>query len=102
MIVRSCWKETSSEELEDCIKSEFHEIRLAALLTLVQKFTHAWSDLEMQKHCVDFYLSHLRYVNNWDLVDLNCYELLGAWLLDKDRTLLYERPTATQASGRGA
>ena len=102
MIVRSCWKETSSEELEDCIKSEFHEIRLAALLTLVQKFTHAWSDLEMQKRCVDFYLSHLRYLNNWDLVDLNCYELLGAWLLDKDRTLLYERPTATQASGRGA
>ena len=89
-IVRGCWKETGFVELEECISSEFHEMRLAALLTIVQKFSHAGSDREMQRRCIDFYLSHLRYVNNWDLVDLSCYELLGAWLLDKDRTLLYE------------
>ena len=89
-IVRGCWKETGFAELEECISSEFHEMRLAALLTLVQKFARAGSDRELQRRCVDFYLSHLRYVNNWDLVDLSCYELLGAWLLDKDRTMLYE------------
>lgn len=89
-IVRGCWKETGFVELEECISSEFHEMRLAALLALVQKFARAGSDLELRRRCVDFYLSHLRYVNNWDLVDLSCYELLGAWLLDKDRTLLYE------------
>ena len=38
---------------------------------------------------MDFYLSHTRFINNWDLVDLSCYELLGTWLLDKDRSLLY-------------
>lgn len=89
-IVRGCWKETGFAELEECISSEFHEMRLAALLTLVQKFARAGSDRELQRRCVDFYLSHLRYVNNWDLVDLSCYELLGAWLLDKDRTILHE------------
>ena len=89
-IVRGCWKETGFVELEECISSEFHEMRLAALLAIVQKFSHAGSDRELQRRCIDFYLSHLRYVNNWDLVDLSCYELLGAWLLDKDRTLLYE------------
>ena len=89
-IVRGCWKETGFAELEECISSEFHEMRLAALLTLVQKFSHAGSDRELQRRCVDFYLAHLRYVNNWDLVDLSCYELLGAWLLDKDRTILHE------------
>lgn len=89
-IVRGCWEETGFVELEECISSEFHEMRLAALLALVQKFARAGSDLELRRRCVDFYLSHLRYVNNWDLVDLSCYELLGAWLLDKDRTLLYE------------
>lgn len=89
-IVRGCWKETGFVELEECISSEFHEMRLAALLALVQKFARAGSDLELRRRCVDFYLAHLRYVNNWDLVDLSCYELLGAWLLDKDRTLLYE------------
>ena len=39
---------------------------------------------------MDFYLSHTAYINNWDLVDLSCYPLLGVWLLDKDRTLLYD------------
>ncbi|MBR5074475.1 MAG: DNA alkylation repair protein, partial [Bacteroidales bacterium] len=36
------------------------------------------------------YLAHTDRINNWDLVDLSCYNLLGAWLLDKDRTLLYD------------
>ena len=89
-IVRECWRGASFADLEECISSEFHEMRLAALLTLVQKFARAGSDRELQRRCVDFYLSHLRYVNNWDLVDLSCYELLGAWLLDKDKTMLYE------------
>ena len=65
-------------------------MRLAALLTLVQIFKHAKKDKDLQQQCVDFYLSHTQYINNWDLVDLSCYELLGTWLLDKDRTLLYD------------
>lgn len=89
-VVKECWKETGFEELEECMRSEYHEIRLAALLSLVQIFTHAKKDFALQKHCVDFYLEHTEYINNWDLVDLSCYEILGRWLLDKDRELLYD------------
>lgn len=89
-VVKGCWKETSFEELETCITSEYHEMRLATLLTLVQIFKHAKRDKEVQQLCIDFYLNHTHYINNWDLVDLSCYELLGTWLLDKDRTLLYD------------
>lgn len=89
-VVKDCWKETSFDDLETCITSEYHEMRMAALLTLVQIFKHAKRDKELQQLCIDFYLSHTPYINNWDLVDLSCYELLGTWLLDKDRTLLYD------------
>ena len=89
-VVKQCWKETTFDDLETCISSEYHEIRLAALLTLVQIFKQAKKDKALQKQCVDFYLSHTEFINNWDLVDLSCYELLGTWLLDKDRTLLYD------------
>lgn len=93
-LVKACWKQTGFDELEECIRSEYHEVRLAALLTLVQIFTHARKDAAMQQRCIDFYLGHLEFVNNWDLVDLSCYELLGRWLLDKDRgrdrSLLYD------------
>ncbi|MBP5797541.1 MAG: DNA alkylation repair protein [Bacteroidales bacterium] len=89
-VVKQCWQTTSFDDLETCIQSEYHELRLAALLTLVQQFKHAKKDVGLQKQCVDFYLSHTEFINNWDLVDLSCYELLGTWLLDKDRTLLYD------------
>ena len=89
-VVKRCWQETSFDDLDICVCSEYHEMRLAALLALVQVFRHAKKDQSMQQRCIDFYLSHTDFINNWDLVDLSCYELLGTWLLDKDRTLLYD------------
>ena len=94
-VVKACWRETGPDDLEECIASEYHELRLAALLALVEIFRHArkkaYSDLEMTKEdCVRFYLSHTDRINNWDLVDLSCYPLLGEWLLDKDRMQLYD------------
>ena len=89
-VVKQCWKETSFDDLETCIRSEYHEMRLAALLALVEIYKHAKKVIAVQQECIDFYLAHTQHINNWDLVDLSCYELLGNWLLDKDRTLLYD------------
>ena len=86
-VVKACWKETTWEDLEECVISEYHEVRLAALLTLVELFKH---NKKQQKEYIDFYLNHTAYINNWDLVDLSCYPLLGVWLLDKDRSILYD------------
>ena len=86
-VVKACWRETSLQDLEECIASEYHEVRLAALLALVELFRHNKSK---QKEYVDFYFAHTDRINNWDLVDLSCYPLLGVWLLDKDRQLLYD------------
>ena len=90
-VVKRCWRQTSFNDIEECISSEYHEVRLAALLTLVQIFSHSKKDAAKQKECIDFYLAHTDMINNWDLVDLSCYPLLGEWLLDSpDRSLLYD------------
>lgn len=91
-VVKRVWREVSEPALEECIVSEYHEVRLAALLTLVEIFRHSGkSSCSLSREdCVRFYLSHTGYINNWDLVDLSCYPLLGEWLLDKERTLLYD------------
>ena len=105
-VVKACWRETTLQDLERCIASEYHEVRLAALLALVERFAHAKRFPVQpgmtkttscparpgisQQDCVDFYLAHTDRINNWDLVDLSCYPLLGVWLLDKDRQLLYD------------
>lgn len=89
-VVKECWNQVGFPELEECLSSEYHEVRLAGLLALVQIFSHSKKDPGLQKQCIDFYLSHTDGINNWDLVDLSCYPLLGVWLLDKDRTVLYQ------------
>ena len=116
-VVKACWRETTLQDLEECIASEYHELRLAALLALVEIFAHAkrfpvkpgmtevkpgMTEVKpgmtscparpgiSRQACIDFYLAHTERINNWDLVDLSCYPLLGVWLLDKDRQLLYK------------
>ena len=92
-VVKECWRELGFPELEECVRSEYHELRLAGLLALVEVFKHAGRPPVKpgvtQQDCVSFYLSHTEFINNWDLVDLSCYPLLGEWLLDKDRSVLY-------------
>ena len=88
-VVKEYWKGCSWDDLAECLASEWHEVRLAGLLALVQRFHHAKKDPAEQQRCVDFYLNHLSAVNNWDLVDLSCYEILGTWYLTHDAAPLY-------------
>ena len=91
-IVERHWRNIGFHELEECLASDYHEIRLAGLLALVRIFAHARTIHERKRDCVAFYLSHTERINNWDLVDLSCYSLLGEWLLDKDRTSRWRLP----------
>jgi len=69
------------------LHSGIHEHRLTALFILTQQFNKG--DEDLRKQIVDIYLSNTAYVNNWDLVDSSAHKILGAWLVDKDRDVLY-------------
>lgn len=80
------YRKLSLKEIDRLLKDKRHEVRLCVLLVLVDQFQRAEGiDRKMIYH---FYLDHLKRVNNWDLVDLSCYKIVGAYLLDKDRTIL--------------
>ena len=64
-------------------------MRLTGLLILLEQFTKNKQE-EFRQSCVDLYLASLPYINNWDLVDLTCYKLLGVWLNNRQRDLLYQ------------
>lgn len=87
-IVARKYRETDPAVLHELLTAPFHEIRLTALFILLEQFRKNKNEAFRQT-CVDFYLAHTPYINNWDLVDLTCYKLLGVWLADKDRRLLY-------------
>jgi 3-methyladenine DNA glycosylase AlkD len=76
-------------EIQILLDLEYHEARLAGLLLLVKQFKKA-KDEKARKAIFDFYLKNARKANNWDLVDVTCRDVIGAYLLDKeDRSVLY-------------
>ncbi len=72
----------------ELLRSEIHEHRLTALFILTEQFNKG--DEEARQRIVDLYLSNTAYVNNWDLVDSSAHKILGAWLVDKPKGVLYE------------
>ena len=82
------YKSLTLNEVSKLLQSELHECRFAALVILVNQFKKA-NDTE-RENIYNFYLSHTRYINNWDLVDVSCHKIVGPWLIDKDRTPLYD------------
>ena len=80
-------KDVPFEVMAELLQSEWHECRLCALLMLVERFKKC--DEKGKKEIFDFYLSQTSRINNWDLVDLTCRDIVGEYLVDKDRSLLY-------------
>ncbi len=91
-IAKKYFEKCSLDDIENLLKSEYHEVRLTGLLILCYKYEFVTKKKlhDEQKKIIDFYLSHLEYSNNRDLVDLVCYKILWNYLLDKDRKILYE------------
>lgn len=82
--VAKIYKDVTYEVLEWLLESEWHEVRLCALLILIEKYKKNPDD------AVGFYLSHIKGINNWDLVDLSAPYILGNYLVQKeDREVLY-------------
>ncbi len=84
------------DEIEELLDSPIHEHRLAGLLIMVKQFERASSmsrrDDAERDRLVGRYLDAVRRgrVNNWDLVDASAPALLGAYLLDRPRDVLFD------------
>jgi 3-methyladenine DNA glycosylase AlkD len=76
-------------ELIPILSSKIHEDRMCGLLVLVYKFQSSHSEKD-KKEVVDFYIKHHLAGNNWDLIDCVADKILGPWLMDKDKALLYK------------
>lgn len=73
--------------LQGLLQSPWHEMRLCALIIMVAQSRKG--DAEKRKALHTFYLNNTPRVNNWDLVDLSAPQMVGQYLVDKPRHLLY-------------
>jgi 3-methyladenine DNA glycosylase AlkD len=86
------YKDLAYLEISALLKSKNHEERFIALVILIHNYKYG--NEKDRKKTYNFYLKHLRYINNWDLVDLSAHSILGAWLMDKDRKMLLKLATS--------
>lgn len=86
------YKDLAYLEISALLKSKNHEERFISLVILIHNYKYG--NEKDRKKTYNFYLKHLRYINNWDLVDLSAHSILGAWLMDKDRKMLLKLATS--------
>ena len=82
------YKALPLKEILSLLKSPYHEVRLFALILFVNTF--AQGDETIQKKIYNLYLANTRYINNWDLVDLSAPNIVGAFLMERNRKPLYQ------------
>jgi 3-methyladenine DNA glycosylase AlkD len=75
-------------DLQKLINSVYHEERLTALLILVLRYPRV--DKKEQEKIYKFYLKNTRNINNWDLVDLTAEKIIGPYLEEKDKSVLFK------------
>jgi 3-methyladenine DNA glycosylase AlkD len=82
------FKELLLTEIQELLNSQVHEERLIGLFILVEQYRKAD---EMKRQTIyEFYLKNAKRVNNWDLVDLSAEKIIGAYLLDKNKQILFK------------
>jgi len=69
--------------VEKLLKSEFHEERLLALLIFVNKFEKLKNSLNEKENIFNLYFKNIKYINNWDLVDLSAPKIVGNFIKEK-------------------
>jgi len=97
-VIRSTLKSHVQELTPDyaleLLHSEWHEIRMFAVLALLELYKQRNATASTKKSIVGGYLKHRRLVNNWDLVDASAPGITGAWHFDKKRDRLHRMITA--------
>jgi 3-methyladenine DNA glycosylase AlkD len=88
--ISKIYKDLPLSDIQELIKSPYHEERSIAIQILVHQFP------EKPKVIYNFYLKNTKFINNWDLVDISAPKIVGAYLSDKPRGLLHQLAKSTR------
>jgi 3-methyladenine DNA glycosylase AlkD len=80
------YKESDFNQIRTLLNSEIHEERLCGAIILVEKFKNS----DNKKEIFDFYIKNIKGINNWDIVDLSSPNIVGEYLKEIDKEILYK------------
>ena len=88
-VAKKYYQNMELAEIEQLLHEPVHEYRLTALFLLVYKFEKLTNEFA-RKEIVELYLHNALHISNWDLVDSSADKILGPYLFDKDKDILYQ------------
>jgi DNA alkylation repair enzyme len=78
------------DEIEKLLESPIHEVRVGAVSIMDWQARGKKTSVERRKELFDLYMRRHDRINNWDLVDRSAPYVVGGYLLDKPRDVLYK------------
>lgn len=94
IVVKRYSEKADLETVQHLLNSPVHEARLTGVLLLQACFDRSLKksdpDIEGPEQWVTLYLKNTHRINNWDLVDSSAPGVVGKWLENKDRSILYQ------------
>lgn len=82
--------EMSPGEIEKLLESSIHEVRAGALSIMDKQARNKKTPETRRKELFELYLKRMDRINNWDLVDVSAPFVVGGYLFDKPRDILYK------------
>lgn len=78
------YRQLPLSEVAILLHYRWHEVRLCGFLILVDQYNRKGATKDEKDAILKLYLDNARRANNWDLVDLSCYKIVGQWLVESD------------------
>jgi len=78
------------DEIDKLLTSPVHLQRVGALSIMGKQFTRKSTAPERRRELYELYLRRTDHINTWDLVDLSGHHVVGGYLADRPRSVLYE------------
>ena len=83
------FKDLSLKQITELVQSKIHEERMTGLIILVNQYKKEKDPAKRNKF-YNYYVKNFKFINNWDLVDVTCQHIVGDYLKDQDRKVLYQ------------
>lgn len=87
-VAKKYYQSADLKDIQKLLNSPYHEFRLLGFIILTLKYPRV--DDVKKKQIYNFYLKNAKQANSWDLVDLSAPNIVGIWLLNHDRKILYK------------
>ncbi|MDR3243378.1 MAG: DNA alkylation repair protein [Elusimicrobiota bacterium] len=87
-IIKKYVADLNLKDIKELLHNKAHEVRLSALMVLVEKYKQGGK--KDKEQIAKLYFANTKYINNWDLVDLTAPAISGDFWFNNSKKLMFD------------